>query len=160
MARTLVLMSLLGAVLAFSAAFETLALLGLGIPMLIGAVIAAASAGLVLHAALDWKVGRPMAALQAELQATHASNSSADSAAQAHLADVEARAASLRHDLRGVLSPALMVTDRLLSNPDPAIQRAGQAVVRSVDRATALIQASKDGAATAAAAAPADPAAG
>ena len=160
MARTLFLISLLGAGLAFSAAFETLALLGLGIPMLIGAVVAAASAGLVLHAALDWKVGRPVTALQAELQATHASNSSADTAAQAHLADVEARAASLRHDLRGVLSPALMVTDRLLSNPDPAIQRAGQAIVRSVDRATALIQASKDGAATAAAAEPADPAAG
>ena len=160
MARTLLLISLLGAGLAFSAAFETLALLGLGIPMLIGAVIAAASAGLVLHAALDWKVGRPMAALQAELQATHALNSSADSAAQAHLADVEARAASLRHDLRGVLSPALMVTDRLLSNPDPAIQRAGQAIVRSVDRATALIQASKEGTATAAATEPADPAAG
>ena len=75
------------------------------------------------------------------------------------LAEVEARAATLRHDLRGVLSPALMVTDRLLSNPDPAIQRAGQAIVRSVDRATALIQASKEGTAIAAATEPAGPAA-
>ena len=160
MARTLILISLLGAGLAFSAAFETLALLGLGVPMLLGAVIAAVSAGLVLHAALDWKVERPMAALQARLLAMEASSGNADAATQAHLAEVEARAAALRHDLRGVLSPALMVTDRLLSNPDPAIQRAGQAIVRSVDRATALIQASKDGGATAAAAAPADPSAG
>ena len=165
MARILLLISLLGAGLAFSAAFETLALLGLGVPMLLGALITAASAGLVLHAALDWKVERPMAALQSQLLAMQASNGNADAGAQAHIAEVEARAATLRHDLRGVLSPALMVTDRLLSNPDPAIQRAGQAVVRSVDRATALIQASKEGgaakegAATAAGAAPADPAA-
>ena len=160
MARTLLLISLLGAGLAFSAAFETLALLGLGVPMLLGAVIAAASAGLVLHAALDWKVERPNAVLQAQLLAMQASGGNADAAAQAHIAEVEARAAALRHDLRGVLSPALMVTDRLLSHPDPAIQRAGQAIVRSVDRATALIQASKEGVATAAATEPADPAAG
>ncbi len=160
MARTLLLISLLGAGLAFSAAFETLALLGLGVPMLLGAVIAAASAGLVLHAALDWKVERPIAALQAQLLAMQASNGNADAVAQAHIAEVEARSAALRHDLRGVLSPALMVTDRLLANPDPAIQRAGQAIVRSVDRATALIQASKEADVTAAAAAPADPAAG
>ena len=159
MARTLLLISLLGAGLAFSAAFETLALLGLGVPMLLGAVIAAASAGLVLHAALDWKVERPIAALQAQLLAMQASGGSADAAAQAHIDEVEARAAALRHDLRGVLSPALMVTDRLLSHPDPAIQRAGQAIVRSVDRATALIQASKEGVATAAATEPAGPAA-
>ena len=159
MARTLLLISLLGAGLAFSAAFETLALLGLGVPMRLGAVIAAASAGLVLHAALDWKVERPIAALQAQLLAMQASGGNADAAAQAHIAEVEARAAALRHDLRGVLSPALMVTDRLLSHPDPAIQRAGQAIVRSVDRATALIQASKEGVATAAATEPAGPAA-
>ncbi len=159
MARTLLLISLLGAGLAFSAAFETLALLGLGVPMLLGAVIAAASAGLVLHAALDWKVERPIAVLQAQLLAMQASGGNADAAAQAHIDEVEARAAALRHDLRGVLSPALMVTDRLLSNPDPAIQRAGQAIVRSVDRATALIQASKEGTAIAAATEPAGPAA-
>ncbi len=46
---------------------------------------------------------------------------------------------ALRHELRGALSPALMVSDRLLRNDDPLIRRAGDAVVRSIDRATALI---------------------
>ena len=59
------------------------------------------------------------------------------------LARIGAAASTLRHDLRGVLSPALMVADRLVNNPDPAIRRAGDAVVRSVDRATALLTASK-----------------
>ena len=45
----------------------------------------------------------------------------------------------LRHELRGALSPALMVSDRLLRSEDPLIRRAGDAVVRSVERATALI---------------------
>ena len=54
---------------------------------------------------------------------------------QKQVTDLEAAASTLRHDLRGVLSPALMVADRLVNNPDPAIRRAGDAVVRSVDRA-------------------------
>ena len=156
------MISLLGAGLAFAAACATLALMGLGAPMLLAAVVPAACAGLVLHAALLAQMVRPMAALQDQLQAAQAQQKAqgeAATAATAKLAEVEARAATLRHDLRGVLSPALMVTDRLLGNPDPAVQRAGQAIVRSVDRATAIIQASKGQPATAADA-PAGPAAG
>ena len=136
------LISLLGAGLAFGAAFATLALMGLGVPVLLAAALAAAAAGLVLHATLLARVARPVAALEARVNAAEAAGAGA-AASAARAADVEARAATLRHDLRGVLSPALMVTDRLLSNADPAVQRAGQAIVRSVDRATAIIQASK-----------------
>jgi len=158
MQRPTLMISLLGAGLAFAAACATLALMGLGAPVLLAAMLAAACAGLVLHAAVLAQVGRPLAALQEQLQAARAQADGA-AAAAARLAEVEARAATLRHDLRGVLSPALMVTDRLLGNPDPAVQRAGQAIVRSVDRATAIIQASK-GDPAAAAGAPAGPAAG
>ncbi len=152
MSRTMTMISLLGAGLAFAASCATLALMGLGVPMLVSAAAAAAAAGLVLHAALLAQVARPAAALQTRIEAAAAS---AAAAAEARLSEVEARAASLRHDLRGVLSPALMVTDRLLGNPDPAVQRAGQAVIRSVERATAIIQASKAETAEAGQAAPA-----
>lgn len=139
MARNTTSISLLGAGLAFGAACATLALMGLGVPMLLAALAAAAAAGLVLHAALLSRVVRPMAALQDQVEAGNASAA----AMATRLSDVEARAATLRHDLRGVLSPALMVTDRLVNNADPAVQRAGQAVIRSIERATAIIQASK-----------------
>ncbi len=155
MARLTLMISLLGAGLAFGAACATLALMGLGAPMLLAAVVSSACAGLVLHAALLAQVVRPMAALQDRLHMAQAHGV----AAGAKLAEAEASAAILRHDLRGVLSPALMVTDRLLGNPDPAVQRAGQAIVRSVNRATAVIQASRSSPA-AAADAPAGPGAG
>ena len=45
----------------------------------------------------------------------------------------------LRHDIRGALSPALLTADRLLTHTDPAVQRAGDVVVRAVERAAALL---------------------
>jgi hypothetical protein len=45
----------------------------------------------------------------------------------------------LRHDIRGALSPALLTADRLLTHADPAVQRAGDIVVRAVERAAALL---------------------
>ena len=56
--------------------------------------------------------------------------------------EVAARRASLRqtrHDIRGALSPALLASDRLLGSSDPAIKRSAEIVVRSVDRAIALL---------------------
>jgi hypothetical protein len=44
--------------------------------------------------------------------------------------------AVLRHDLRGLLSPALMVSDRLMAHGDPAVRRAGEVVVKTVQRLT------------------------
>jgi hypothetical protein len=51
------------------------------------------------------------------------------------LAELEAAAASLRHDVRGMLAPALLVTDRLLAHPDPKVVKAGETVVKAVRRA-------------------------
>jgi hypothetical protein len=45
----------------------------------------------------------------------------------------------LRHDLRGILSPAMLIADRLLAHEDPAVQRAGELVNRTVERAAARL---------------------
>ncbi len=45
----------------------------------------------------------------------------------------------LGHDLRGLLSPAMMVAERLQKNPDPAIQKSGTLILESLDRAVAAI---------------------
>ncbi len=45
----------------------------------------------------------------------------------------------LRHDLRGALSPALLTADRLISHADPKVRRAGEIIVKSVDRASTLL---------------------
>ncbi len=55
---------------------------------------------------------------------------------------------ALRHDLRGILSPALLMSDRLIAHPDPAIQRAGDVILRTVERATARLEPSANAAAT------------
>ena len=52
------------------------------------------------------------------------------------LAELEAQTASLRHDLRGILAPAMLVGDRLTENPDPKVAKAGETVVRAVNRAS------------------------
>ncbi len=45
----------------------------------------------------------------------------------------------LRHDLRGALSPALLMADRLVGHDDPRVRRAGEIMVKSVDRASFLL---------------------
>ena len=45
----------------------------------------------------------------------------------------------LRHDLRGALSPAMLTADRLVTNADPAVRRAGEFMIKSVDRAASLL---------------------
>lgn len=55
------------------------------------------------------------------------------------LAALEAAASSLRHDVRGMLAPALLVTDRLLASPDPKIVRAGETIIKAIRRAEARL---------------------
>lgn len=59
------------------------------------------------------------------------------------LAALEAATSALRHDLRGILAPALLVADRLLAHADPKVVRAGETVVKSVQRAEARLQETK-----------------
>lgn len=125
----------LGAALAFAAVFLSLALAGGGLPLWLAALIAAACVGLVLRAFDLPRPGSSAASPEAE-------------ALRARLDSYRAEVSALRHDLRGVLSPAMMMTDRLLSHEDPAVQRAGAAVVRSIERATALLASNKGAMAT------------
>ncbi len=61
----------------------------------------------------------------------------------ARLAALEAKTSSLRHDLRGILSPALLTAERLLGYEDPIIRRAGEIMVKTVERASARLAETK-----------------
>ncbi len=114
---------------AFGTAGGAMALYGVGVPFGVGAFGLALCAGFVVGT-----LPRPAPAAAPAPDPTPL---------QARVQELEAAATSLRHDLRGVLSPALMMSDRLVNHTDPAIRRAGEAVVRSVDRATAMLAATK-----------------
>ncbi len=62
--------------------------------------------------------GRELAAMQHELRAALWRN--------ARLAALGTVVAKVSHDLRGILTPALLVAERLQLNPDPKVQRAGR----------------------------------
>jgi len=59
----------------------------------------------------------------------------------ARLAALVVAAGQLGHDLRGALSPALLMGERLQSHADPAVRRAADSVVRAIDRASDLVRA-------------------
>jgi hypothetical protein len=82
---------------------------------------------------------RPLVAARTiEIAALHARLADAD-AAQQQVAEMSAQASALRHDLRGILSPALLSADRLANSQDPASRKAADIVIRSVERATARL---------------------
>ncbi len=128
-------LSILAGAAALGAVGLTLALVGLGLPFIVAALVAAWAAGLVQYAAAR--------TVPAETPLPDPAPAP-ESAAVLRLEEYRRHTAALRHDLRGVLSPALMMSDRLIKHPDAAVQRAGNAVVRSIDRATALLAESKD----------------
>ena len=74
---------------------------------------------------------------------TPARTSAADTQCEERLRELTQQVATLRHDLRGILSPAMLVADRLLDNPDPGVKRAGEMVVRMVERMTARLAETK-----------------
>jgi signal transduction histidine kinase len=45
----------------------------------------------------------------------------------------------LRHDIRGALSSARLVADRLHRNPDPAVQRSADVIERAIQRVLDLL---------------------
>lgn len=125
---TNVRISLIGAGSAFGSAGAVLALMGAGAPFLLAALAASACVGIILYAAMP----KPVATMPDQVVA-----------AQAKVQAIEKQAAGLRHDLRGALSPALIMSDRLVESSDPAVRRAGEAVIRSIERAAALLAAAK-----------------
>ena len=119
-------LALLAGVAAFAACGLTLALLGLGLPYALGAAASGLCAGLLIYALGRWTH-------------SHTPPAPAENPAGTRVTELERELSSLRHELRGALSPALMVSDRLLKSDDPLIRRAGDTVVRSIDRATTLL---------------------
>ena len=61
-------------------------------------------------------------------------------AERAERAETSARAqerelSRLRHDLRGILSPALLLADRLSMSDDPIAKRTAEAMISTIERA-------------------------
>jgi signal transduction histidine kinase len=57
---------------------------------------------------------------------------------KAHLAALGTAVAKINHDLRGVLSSALVVSDRLEQSDDPEVRKLAPTVIASIERAVAL----------------------
>ncbi len=58
----------------------------------------------------------------------------------ARLAAIGTAVAKVSHDLRGVLSPAMLVAERLQGSQDPSTSKAGAILVRAVERAVELVR--------------------
>lgn len=80
--------------------------------------------------------GRELAAMQHELRAALWRN--------ARLAALGTVVAKVSHDLRGILTPALLTAERLQMNADAKVQRAGETLMLAVDRATDLVRSTLD----------------
>jgi signal transduction histidine kinase len=80
--------------------------------------------------------GRELAAMQHELRAALWRN--------ARLAALGTVVAKVSHDLRGILTPALLTAERLQLSADTKVQRAGETLVQAVDRATDLVRRTLD----------------
>jgi signal transduction histidine kinase len=57
----------------------------------------------------------------------------------ARLVSVGTSVAKIGHDLRNVLAPALLMSERLETHPDPTVRRAGEVIMGSVERASELV---------------------
>ena len=101
-----------------------------GQPEVVAIVAAVATTILVYLGVTLWMV-RPLrdqqAALREQLRLAEQG--------RARLAALEASTSSLRHDLRGILSPALLTADRLVGSDDRLVRRAAETMVRAVERA-------------------------
>ncbi len=124
-------MASLGGAAAFAACGLSLALVGLGLPLVAAWALAGLCAGLLVYALGSWRLARQPAPAATQLPI-------ADDTAR-ELQRLQRQLSDVRHELRGALSPAMMVTDRLIRSEDPKVRRAGETVVRSVERAIALI---------------------
>jgi signal transduction histidine kinase len=79
---------------------------------------------------------RELAVMQDELRAALWRN--------ARLAALGTAVAKISHDLRNILSSALLVADRLEDSPDPAAQRAAKTLIPAVERAAELVSRTVD----------------
>lgn len=64
-----------------------------------------------------------------------------EDAGQSRVKELEQLIAELRHDLRGAISPAALIADRLRQSNDPAVQRSGGTIATVVERVLAILDA-------------------
>lgn len=57
--------------------------------------------------------------------------------------ELEALVARMRHDVCGALSPAMLMADLLLNQPDPKVRTAAERIVTAIERTTSLVRASR-----------------
>jgi hypothetical protein len=109
--------------------------------MILLTLLAGAAGGALITRA--WLLSR----LEAEAASAKALRAQLDQAASAqfHLVEMQSQLSILRHDLHGILSPALLSADRLTASDDPAIRKAGDIVIRTVERATIRLAETKGG---------------
>jgi signal transduction histidine kinase len=63
---------------------------------------------------------------------------------QNRLAELGVAAAKVHHDLRNLMTSAMLVADRLQESEDKAVSRAGARLVSAVERSTAMLHATSD----------------
>ncbi len=139
-------------------------------------VIIAMLSGLLVYAALNWLLVRPMEILTASIIRFREAPEDADNAGldwladrpkddistaarelkamqeelraalwrNARLAAVGTAVAKIAHDLRNILSSALLVADRLQDVDDPVVKRATRTLIPSVERAAQLVTSTVD----------------
>jgi signal transduction histidine kinase len=104
------------------------------VPTALALIIGAALGALGMAA----KYRPQLAAKDAEL-AVQRNHLEVSAKAEAELAEMRSAASVLRHDLRGILSPALLSADRLSNSEDAAVRKAADIVIRCVERASARL---------------------
>jgi hypothetical protein len=64
-----------------------------------------------------------------------------DDVARSRVEELERLVSDLRHDMRGAISPAALIADRLKQSSDPAMQRSGKTIGIVVERVLAILEA-------------------
>jgi signal transduction histidine kinase len=64
-------------------------------------------------------------------------------AVSSRVQELEALVAKMRHDVCGALSPAMLMADLLLNQPDPKVRTAAERIISAIERTTNLVRASR-----------------
>jgi hypothetical protein len=67
-----------------------------------------------------------------------------EESAQVRIKELERLVSALRHDLRGAITPAALIADRLRHNSDPAVQRSAARFAEVVERILTRLNATYD----------------
>ena len=129
---------LVSAILVFAASDISRGLAGTSAAAWAVALVASIVVAAAACALLERFVLAPARSLAAEVVMLRGQAGEID-ALRRELAERTEQQRRLRHDLRGAMSPVLLVADRLVSHADPAVKRSGDIMVRTVERATALL---------------------